>query len=80
MESSKITDRGQTTIPVAIRKHLNLKPGDRLRYLVLDNGDVYLVRNRSVMELAGMLYKPGRKPVTLEEMDEGIAAGAAASL
>lgn len=80
MQSSKITARGQTTIPSDIRKHLNLKSGDSLRYLVLENGDVYLVRKRSVMDLEGMLHQPGRKPVTLEEMDEGIAAGAAASL
>ena len=80
MQSSTITSRGQTTIPAEIRKALNLKAGDKLRYLVLENGEVYLQRRRSVMELKGILYRPGQKPVTLEEMDDAIAEGAAASL
>ena len=28
------------------------------------------------MELAGALHRPGRPPVSIEEMEEGIAAGA----
>ena len=80
MQSSTITSRGQTTIPAEIRKQLNLKAGDKMRYLVLENGDVFLLRKRSVKELAGILHRPGQPPMTLEEMDDAIAEGAAASL
>jgi antitoxin PrlF len=80
MYSSAITSKGQTTLPSDIRNALNLKAGDRVKYVILDNGNVILLRTRSVMDLAGMFYDPARKPVTLEEMDAGIAAGIAASL
>lgn len=80
MQSSTITSRGQTTVPSEIRRALNLKAGDKVRYLVMANGDVRMFRVRSVMELAGILYRPGQRTITLEEMDNAIAEGAAASL
>lgn len=80
MESSAITSRGQTTVPAKVRAALGLKPGDKVRYLILENGDVYLQRSRSVQELKGLLHRPGQKPMTLEEIDDAIAKGAAASL
>ncbi len=80
MQSSTITSRGQTTVPSEIRQALNLKAGDKVRYLVMANGDVRMFRVRSVMELAGILYRPGQRTITLEEMDNAIAEGAAASL
>ena len=46
-----------------------------MRYLVEGNG-VRLVKVRSVRELAGMLHQPGRPAISIEEMEEGIAAGA----
>ena len=33
MIASKITSKGQTTIPLEIRKRLNLKKGDRLEFI-----------------------------------------------
>ncbi|MEC9344036.1 MAG: type II toxin-antitoxin system PrlF family antitoxin [Pseudomonadota bacterium] len=70
---SKLTSKGQTTIPIEIREVLQLKPGDRIQYVVMPDGRVEMIpRNRSVMELAGILYDPERKPVSLEEMDEAI--------
>ncbi|MCL2893554.1 MULTISPECIES: type II toxin-antitoxin system PrlF family antitoxin [Brenneria] len=42
---SKITERGQTTIPATILRTLNLKKGvDRIQYRVLPNGDVLIPR------------------------------------
>ena len=69
---SKITAKGQTTIPVAVRKALNLKPGDRIDYIIRDRKVELVARNRSAVELAGILYDPDRKPVSIEEMDEAI--------
>ena len=76
MQESTITARGQTTLPSAVRQALGLKPGDRLRYVLLDDGEVRLMRTRPVSELAGMLHHPDRTPVTLEEMERAIAEGA----
>ncbi|SEO38864.1 looped-hinge helix DNA binding domain-containing protein, AbrB family [Paracoccus alcaliphilus] len=76
MSESTITIKGQTTLPKAVRQALELAPGDRLRYVILDDGQVRLMRTRPVAELAGILRREGQKPVTLEEMEQAIAAGA----
>ena len=77
MPESTITVKGQTTLPKDVREALNLQPGDRVRYMILDGGEVRLVRSRPVMGLAGMLQHDGaRRMVTLADMDEAIAAGA----
>jgi AbrB family looped-hinge helix DNA binding protein len=76
MQESTVTTRGQTTLPRDVRTALELGPGDRVRYVILD-GEVRLLKARPVAELAGFLARPGREAVGLEEMDEAIAAGAA---
>jgi antitoxin PrlF len=35
---SKVSVKSQTVIPRAVRKRLGLKPGDRLRYRLTENG------------------------------------------
>ena len=34
---SKLTSKGQATIPIRIRKRLNIGPGDRIAFKVLDD-------------------------------------------
>jgi len=51
-------------------------PGDRLRYVILDGGQVRIMRTRPVAGLRGMLRRKGQAPVTLEQMDEAVAQGA----
>ena len=75
---SVITAKGRTTIPKTIREHLKLKPGDRVKYFIHPDGTVVLLPRIPVTALRGFLRWHGR-PVTLEEMDEAIAAGAADS-
>jgi len=76
MQESTITMKGQTTLPKGVRQALDLKPGDKLRYLILDDGEVRIIRARPVRELAGALQSLTQRVVTLEEMDAAIAAGA----
>ena len=75
MESA-ITAKGQATIPKAIREYLGLKPGDRIKFFMHPNGSVVLLPKLPVSALRGML-KTLRQPVTIEEMGEAIASGAA---
>ncbi|QFS84800.1 type II toxin-antitoxin system PrlF family antitoxin [Roseivivax sp. THAF197b] len=75
MAKSKMTAKGQTTLPKAVRAALHLKPGDTLRYLILD-GEVRILKARPVSELKGMLRRPNQHAVTLDEMEDGISAGA----
>lgn len=75
MIESAVTSRGQTTLPRQVRKSLGLEPGDRVRYIISD-GEVRLLKARSVMELEGILRRPGQKPVSIEEMEQAIGKGA----
>jgi antitoxin PrlF len=75
MESA-LTSKGQATIPKAIRDHLQLKPGDRVKFLVHPDGTVVLLPKLPAPALRGMV-KPRRRPVSIEEMAEAAAAGAA---
>jgi len=75
MESA-ITVKGQATIPKAIRDHLQLKPGDRVKFFLHPDGTVVLLPKRPATALRG-LVEARRGPVTIEEMDGAIAEGAA---
>jgi AbrB family looped-hinge helix DNA binding protein len=59
-----LTSKGQTTIPKEIRDGLGMKPGDRMTFTLMPDATVVMrVKTKSVMELAGMLHKKGRKSV-----------------
>jgi len=79
MHESTVTVKGQTTLPKDVRAALGLTCGDKVRYLILD-GEVRILKARSVKELRGILSKSGQKSVSLEEMDEAISAGATDSV
>jgi AbrB family looped-hinge helix DNA binding protein len=75
MESA-ITAKGQATIQKAIREHLRLKPGDRVKFFVHPDGSVVLLPKLPASTLRGIV-RPRRRPVTIEEMSAAVAAGAA---
>lgn len=67
--SATLTSKGQTTIPKDIRDGLHMKPGDRMTFTLMPDGTVVMrVKNKSVTQVAGLLYKKGRKPVPVEQM------------
>ena len=69
-----MTSKGQVTLPKNVRERLRLKTGDKLDFRELPDGSfVMRAANLSVFDLIGILAKPGQKPVSVEEMDEGIA-------
>lgn len=72
MAVSTITSKGQTTIPGEIRRHLKLKAGDRLEFLVEPDGRVILVpATVDVADLKGLLA-PAPRRVSIEEMDAAV--------
>ena len=72
MPTSRVTSKGQTTIPKEIRDHLHLKPGDRVEFVTDEDGRVVVLpATVDAAELAGIL-KPPSRPVTLEEMTQAI--------
>jgi antitoxin PrlF len=75
MESA-ITAKGQATIPKAIREHLRLKPGDRVKFFIHPDGSVVLLPKLPVSALRGIV-KPPQRLVTIDQMSNAAAAGAA---
>ena len=72
MSTSTLTSKGQTTIPKDIRERLNLHPGDRLEFVIDDDGRVLVLPASSdASELAGMLKPPGN-PVSVADMNRAI--------
>jgi AbrB family looped-hinge helix DNA binding protein len=73
-----MTSKGQITVPKEVRLKLNLKPGDRVLFIVEDDGAVRMrAANKDISSLRGILPPPKRK-VTIEEIEESIARSAAA--
>ncbi len=75
MVESAVTSKGQTTLPKAVREALGIAPGDRVRYVILDNGEVRILPVRPVSHLFGVLKYDG-PPVTLEDMERAVIDGA----
>jgi antitoxin PrlF len=73
MAESTITTKGQCVVPKKIRDYMRLNPGDKIDFVIREDGEVY-VRPvvLDVRELKGQLKKPGRKPVTLKEMEKAV--------
>jgi AbrB family looped-hinge helix DNA binding protein len=64
-----LTSKGQTTIPKEIRDSLHMKAGDRLTFTLMPDATVVMrVKSKSITELAGALYKKGRKTVPVEQL------------
>ena len=74
MEST-LNSKGQATIPKAIREHLKLEPGDRLRFFKHPDGTVVLLPKLPTSRLRGIV-SGRRQPVSIREMDEAIEAEA----
>lgn len=76
MESA-ITVKGQATIPKAIREHLRLKPGDRVKFFVHPDGSVVLLPKVPASAVKGMMKSRRRRPVSIAQMSSAAAEGAA---
>jgi antitoxin PrlF len=69
-----VTDKGQLTVPKAIRDQFGIEPGSKLDFEPLPDGTLRVrVLARGAGNLFGILKKPGAPARTIEEMDEGIA-------
>lgn len=68
-----VSSRGQVTLPVETRKRLNLKPGAKLRFIIVNDERIEVVPVRqTISSLKGMAPKPS-VPLSIEDMDKAIA-------
>jgi AbrB family looped-hinge helix DNA binding protein len=78
MHSSRMTVKGQVTIPKDVREHMGLKPGDQVEFIPGPGRTVTVnPRNLPVSAIFGILKDRPRKrkePMTVEEMEELLAA------
>lgn len=78
MASATVTSKGQVTIPVDVRTKLGLRPGSRLAFVPTDTGGYEIhPEAASIKDLKGTVPRPPR-PVSVDEMNEAIAAAATA--
>ncbi len=78
MPSATLTSKGQVTVPKAIRDLLRLGTGDRVDFVVKEDGTVALrPATVHVRELKGFLHRKGIKPLSVEQMNAIIRRRAA---
>ncbi len=76
VHTATITSKGQITVPMRIRMHLQVDKGDRIEFLIGPDGKVTLLpATADVKKLKGIVGKPGR-PVTVADMNRVIEAEA----
>ena len=79
MPTSALTAKGQTTIPKQVRDFLRLSTGDRIEFILEDEGRVVLrAAHGDIRDLAGLLDRSERPAVSIDEMNAAVKAGASA--
>ena len=69
MARSKLTSKGQTTIPLQVRERLGLRQGDAIDFVFQADGSIALrSATRDVRSLKGYLHRPGMRSISVEEM------------
>ena len=71
-----VSNKGQVTLPKEFRERLGVRPGGKLRAEVKDDRIVLTRKSGGIDDLFGILHRPGMRPRTLKEIEEGIVAGA----
>jgi AbrB family looped-hinge helix DNA binding protein len=70
--AATITSKGQITIPIGVRRSLQVGTGDRIEFVEIAEGRFEVIAaTRSAMELKGMFGT--RKAVSIEDMNAIIA-------
>lgn len=69
---SKLTKKGQTTIPLEVRDYLKIGPGDRIQYVLMDGKIEIVPRNRPVANLFGRLERFALPGTTLEDYKSAV--------
>ena len=72
MKAATITSKGQLTLPKQIRDYLGVHEGDKVDFIVEEDGKVIVLPHTAdVRKLKGMIPKPA-KPVSLEDMEKAV--------
>ncbi|WP_336967638.1 AbrB/MazE/SpoVT family DNA-binding domain-containing protein [Sphingobium aromaticiconvertens] len=85
MASLAVTVKGQVTLKRDLLRHLGIKPGERVEFEKLPDGELRVRAARPTGTIDGFLHALDgkvklKKPLTIEEMNEIAAAGWAGEL
>ncbi|MEZ5276047.1 MAG: AbrB/MazE/SpoVT family DNA-binding domain-containing protein [Opitutaceae bacterium] len=72
---SKVTSKGQVTLPKQLRTQLSIRSGDRLEFVLENSNRISVRKKRKPGSSAGCgrpFVKAGKRAPTSEEMDAGI--------
>lgn len=73
MALATLTSKGQITIPKVVRDSLHLHTGDKVEFVITEDGNAFLMPvTKRVDDVFGRLHKPGRKPISVEKIDSMI--------
>jgi len=74
MPRSKLTSKGQTTIPMMVRERMGLRQGDAIDFVFLEDGTVNMRPvKRTILSLEGRLSRVRQRAVSIDEMHAAIA-------
>ena len=71
MVGSRLTSKGQTTIPKEIRDHLGIEPGDRVLFLLKDGNVVVQPVKLTLLDLRGSV-EPRQSPEDFDAVREQV--------
>jgi bifunctional DNA-binding transcriptional regulator/antitoxin component of YhaV-PrlF toxin-antitoxin module len=83
MASLAVTAKGQVTLKRDLLQHLGIKPGERVEFEKLPGGELRIRAARpsgTIDSFIGRHAGKLKKPLTIEEMNDIIAAGWAGEL
>ena len=71
MNLARISPSGQITVPIEIRRKLNLNAGDKMLFIEKDNGEI-LIGNAAVMAIykAQEAFRGAAKDFGIEDEDD----------
>ncbi len=71
---STLTSKGQITVPKEIRMFLNVKPGEKVNFLV-ENGQVILKPIKALQDFRGCVDSKGKGDIAEERRQAKAAVG-----
>ena len=72
-----VTIKGQVTLPKAIRDELKIERGTQLDFQLNEDGSISVrALKRSALSIVGLLKRPGRVAVTVEQMNRAVVDAA----
>jgi AbrB family looped-hinge helix DNA binding protein len=77
--NSRLTSKGQVTIPAAIRRHLGLSPRDKVTF-ILEADQVRLAPAESIIARTAGALKSTRRSETAEQLRESAEEAIAADV